>query len=103
MPMASPAQTLNAMPGTVQQCPALLALQRDLEETNFQSASNIPIYTAILSAAAAASDCNANAQPQPTTNGGVDATTVPIGGGSMSPASASNSSPGRIMRVDSTA
>lgn len=43
-------QTLNSIQTIVQQCPALANLQRDLEETNFQSATTLPIYQALLSA-----------------------------------------------------
>lgn len=48
----------------------MAALQRDLEETNFQSAATIPVYSALLTAATnnghhhgtrTSSDCNANA------------------------------------------
>lgn len=92
-------QTLNGMQSTVQQCPALLALQRDLEETNFQSATNMPVYTAALLSTASGGDCNANGTavsktvPTVATGGGVDS----------SPSTSSSSSPGRIMRIDSTA
>lgn len=36
----------------------MVDLQRDLEETNFQSAGILPIYSALLSAAAGASGAN---------------------------------------------
>lgn len=51
----------------VEQCPALATLQHDLEETNFQSATTIPIYTSLLATTTnyvngdGANDCNANA------------------------------------------
>lgn len=93
----------------VRECPALLALQRDLEETNFQSATNMPVYTAaamLPSSSATGADCNANG----TTGGGggngkASATSVTAGGvvDSSPSTSSSNSSPGRILRIDSTA
>lgn len=56
-------QTLNSIQTLVGQCPALATLQHDLEETNFQSATTIPIYTSLLAAAyeTGGGDCNANA------------------------------------------
>lgn len=77
-------QTLSSIQTIVQQCPALAALQRDLEETNFQSAATIPVYSAFLTATASnnghnrrsrtTSDCNANAEggsSSPSAAGGV--------------------------------
>lgn len=48
------------MQGVVRQCPSLMKLQQDLEETNFQCASSLPIIAA---------DLNANAPPVVTRNG----------------------------------
>ncbi|XP_031350152.1 myosin-9 [Photinus pyralis] len=45
-------EILNSIQTVVQQCPPLAKLQRDLEETSFQTASSIPV--------ASPSDCNAN-------------------------------------------
>jgi hypothetical protein len=38
-----PSQILNNFQSVVEKYPALLQLQQDLEETNFQSASSLPI------------------------------------------------------------
>lgn len=46
-------QTLHSIQSVVQQCPPLAKLQRDLEETNFRSASGLPLVVP--------PDCNANA------------------------------------------
>lgn len=58
----------------------MATLQRDLEETNFQSAATIPVYSALLTAAAnnghhhhrsrTSSDCNANADAVSNTSTG---------------------------------
>ncbi|PNF19621.1 hypothetical protein B7P43_G01091 [Cryptotermes secundus] len=53
-------ETLHSMQGVVRQCPSLMKLQQDLEETNFQCASSLPIIAA---------DLNANAPPVVTRNG----------------------------------
>lgn len=45
-------EILNSIQTVVQQCPPLAKLQRDLEETSFQTASSVPV--------ASPSDCNAN-------------------------------------------
>ncbi|XP_037045852.1 uncharacterized protein PFB0145c-like isoform X2 [Bradysia coprophila] len=61
-------ETLNNIQSMVDECPALRELQRDLEETNFHSATTISVYTASLLAANSnnghnhsSADCNANA------------------------------------------
>lgn len=62
-------QTLNNIQSIVDECPELRQLQRDLEETNFLSATTISVYTASLLAATntnnghkhSSADCNANA------------------------------------------
>lgn len=53
-------ETLHSVQGVVLQCPPLAKLQQDLEETNFQSASSMPLIAA---------DLNANAPPLVTLNG----------------------------------
>lgn len=53
-------ETLHSIQGVVRQCPSLVKLQQDLEETNFQCASSLPIIAA---------DLNANAPPVVTLNG----------------------------------
>ncbi|PSN34421.1 hypothetical protein C0J52_16623 [Blattella germanica] len=53
-------ETLHSVQGVVVQCPPLAKLQQDLEETNFQSASSLPLLAA---------DLNANAPPLVTLNG----------------------------------
>lgn len=60
-------ETLNNIQSIVDECPELRSLQRDLEETNFLSATTISVYTASLLAATnnghnhSSADCNANA------------------------------------------
>lgn len=102
-------QTLNSIQSLVKQCPALATLQRDLEETNFQSASTIPIYTALLANKAGqnqnhrasnlhSSDFNANP-------GQLDSEIISNGEAlSLNTSNTSSSnSPGRSQRIDSTA
>ncbi|XP_069672096.1 uro-adherence factor A isoform X2 [Periplaneta americana] len=53
-------ETLHSIQGVVMQCPSLAKLQQDLEETNFQCASSLPLIAA---------DLNANAPQIVTLNG----------------------------------
>jgi len=53
-------QTLHSIQGVVMQCPSLVKLQQDLEETNFHCASSLPVIAA---------DLNANAPPLGSLNG----------------------------------
>lgn len=101
-------QTLNSIQSLVKQCPALASLQRDLEETNFQSASTIPIYTALLASKTGnqnhrssnphSSDLNAN-------SGNLDREITSNGEalGLNTSNTSSNNSPGRSQRIDSIA
>jgi len=53
-------ETLHSIQGVVMQCPSLVKLQQDLEETNFHCASSLPVIAA---------DLNANAPPLGSLNG----------------------------------
>lgn len=54
-------QVLHSIQGIVQQSPALIKLQQDLEETNFHCASTLPVNTTTP-------DLNANASIIPLTS-----------------------------------